>query len=88
MKKKPRHNEIRLRNFKVVAPKSTKTIRVACQWDEQIGEWMMTHDAINKAEATKLKLLVTEAIKGRTDIRNANDFTRAVTQYVLDLNRR
>jgi len=88
MKKKPQHNEIRLRNFKVVAPKSTKTIRVPCQWDEQIGEWMMTHDAINKAEGTKLKLLVAEAIKGRTDIHNANDFIRVVMQYVRDLNRR
>jgi hypothetical protein len=62
MKKKPQHNEIRLRSFKVQTDRSRKTIKVPCQWDEQIGEWMMTAKGSKQAKNAKLKLMLADAL--------------------------
>jgi hypothetical protein len=89
MKKKQRHNEIRLRSFKIQTDRRQKTIKIPCQWDEQIGEWMMTAKGSKQAKNAKLKLMLADAL-AKGNCRKwyvSSDFERRFGTALLNLAR-
>lgn len=83
MVKKPKHGDINNRRFVLNCNGHTQVINVPCEWDEEIGEWMMTPEALRLAEQAKLRMPATQR-----HCWVSRGFLRLCGQKILELARR
>ena len=59
MKKKPQHGDTKLSTFNIKTPYGKSKVKAPVEWDEAIGDWIMTPEAHQQIESEKARLMLT-----------------------------